>query len=177
MIASSRFVVGIHILVALAGKALVCGRFGMPATVRSDELAESVNTNPVVIRRILSALHKAGLVISKAGRYGGSTLGRAPEDITLRDVYEAVEDEGLFRGHQQSPSSTCPVGCCIIDVVEEPLRHAELAMKEALSEQTIGDLVQIVATRNNIFEKLDAGYTYEQFKAEFEEKGFEMPAV
>ncbi|MBX2820029.1 MAG: Rrf2 family transcriptional regulator [Rhodothermaceae bacterium] len=167
---SSRFVVGTHIMVALAGKALLCGHFGMSTVVSSDELAFSVNTNPVVVRRLLSLLQKAGLVTSKAGRYGGTTLAASAQSITLRDVYEAVEEEGLFHAHYQGPNMHCAIGNSIEEILESPLSLAEKAMKEALSEYTIEGLVLEIMQIHKIGEKIEAGMTYEEIKQEFDQE-------
>jgi Rrf2 family protein len=57
----------------------------------SDQIAGSVNTNPVFIRRILGRLHKARLVNVQHGTGAGWTLARPSEKISLREVYNAVE--------------------------------------------------------------------------------------
>ena len=170
---NTRFVVSTHIMAALAGKTLMYGHYGKTDPVRSEDLAHSVNTNPVVVRRILAMLQKKGLVISKPGRYGGTSLGRPADTITLRDVYEAVEDETLFHGHYQGPNPNCTIGSCINDVLVAPLSEAEAAMKDSLAKCTILDLVQDIFARFEIDKKMAAGYTFEQFKAEFEEMASE----
>ena len=65
----------------------------------SEMIAESVNTNPVVIRRILSKLRDADLVDSKSGPNGGSEIARHPSKIKLSEIYEAVDDEGNHQIH------------------------------------------------------------------------------
>lgn len=75
----------------------------------SERIAGSVNTNPVVIRRCLGDLRKAGLVGSR-GAGAGWILKREPEEITLLEVYLAVEGEGPFAMHHTPPNADCPVG-------------------------------------------------------------------
>ncbi|HEX8852924.1 MAG TPA: Rrf2 family transcriptional regulator, partial [Pyrinomonadaceae bacterium] len=82
MSANSRFAVAVHALTLLA--------WAGEEPVKSEYLACSVNTNPVVIRRILCALARAGLVTSQTGASGGSRLARPAAEITLREVYRAV---------------------------------------------------------------------------------------
>lgn len=159
---NSRFVVSTHIMTALAGKTLMYGHFGKDEPVRSEDIAFSVNTNPVVVRRILALLQKAGLVISKPGRYGGTTLGRPAHSITLRDVYEAVEEAPLFHAHYQGPNPNCAIGSCINEVLIGPLDDATTSMKEALARHTIEELVQDVMQRFEIDKKMAAGYSLEQ---------------
>ena len=76
---SLKFPVAVHVLVALA---YIRDRY-----VSSEILGKSVGTNPVVVRRMLPALKKAGLIKSQGGVYGGTQLARPPEEITLRDIY------------------------------------------------------------------------------------------
>src|SRR5437667_14393 len=99
---SSRFAVAIHVLTLLASR---------DGPLTSEYIAGSVNTNAVVIRRLMKALRGAKLVVSQGGPGGGWRLARAPEAMSLRDVYRAVEDPPLFRQHD--PSSLCPIGSTI----------------------------------------------------------------
>ncbi len=88
MTPSSRFAVATHVLLALS---LHPGE-----RLSSARLAVTVNTNPVVIRRLLGALLRAGLIVTTSGKTGGAELARSPSAITLRDVYEAVSDGEIF---------------------------------------------------------------------------------
>jgi Rrf2 family protein len=136
MAASSRFATAIHLLTLLAyddGKALT-----------SEYIAGSVNTNPVVVRRLLRALADAGLVSSVPGTSGGSRLARRPEDITLLDVYSAVEDAQLFGRHAQQPNPRCPVGSRIADVLTPRLDEATHTLRQSLGRTTIASLLDDV---------------------------------
>jgi Rrf2 family protein len=136
MSTSSRFAVAVHMLVLMAGAG--------NEPVKSDQMAGSVNTNPVVIRRILCALARAGLVISQTGAAGGSRLGRKPGQIPLSEVYRAVEGGSIFALHRQSPSRYCPVGGNIEEVMKEILEEVNLAVERALARTTIEDVWQSV---------------------------------
>jgi len=76
----------------------------------SDQVAASVNTNPVIIRRSLGDLGRAGLVRVRHGAGAGWSLARAPEEITLLEVYDAVGQESPFGMHHTEPNLECPVG-------------------------------------------------------------------
>ena len=133
MLSSSRFVVAIHALSVLArnsGKGPVC----------SNLIAQSVDTNPVVIRRLMSELEKATLVASTAGRSGGFSLARPALSITLADVYEAVEDKAVFRMHKIDPSAKCPIATQIGIALSPSLRAAEGAMTASLRKTTLQDV-------------------------------------
>ncbi|PFJ07353.1 transcriptional regulator [Bacillus cereus] len=99
----------------------------------SGYMAESVNTNPVVIRKIMAYLKQAGFVYVNRGP-GGATLLKDLYEITLLDVYHAVnvvEEGKLFHMHQQ-PNPNCPIGANIQAVLEVILIQAQSAMEEVL---------------------------------------------
>jgi Rrf2 family protein len=140
---NSRFTVAVHLLALMSAGRERCS--GVALT--SEMAAESVNTNPVVVRRILGSLRKAGLVSSHPGPTGGWLLVRDPQSITLRDVYRAVEDVSLFSMHHRPPSSHCEVGRNIQDTLEGYFSEAECAMQAKLGERTIADVVNDVMAR------------------------------
>ena len=131
---SSRFTVAVHILSLISiQKNVLC---------TSEWIAGSVNTNPVVIRRIMGMLKKAGMVSVTSGT-GGASLIRNLNEITLLDVYKAVEvvEEGeLFQFHE-NPNPDCPVGANIQGVIELILISAQEAMERVLKEVTMEELV------------------------------------
>ena len=86
--ASSQFAMAVHVLAMLANN---CDE-----RIKSGYLAESVNTNAVVIRRLLCDLHEAGLVVSQTGYSGGTCLTQAPSEIRLDEVFEAVVKTEVF---------------------------------------------------------------------------------
>jgi Rrf2 family protein len=135
MLSSSRFAVAIHALSVLAkhfGKGPVCSSF----------VATSVNTNPVVIRRLMSELERAQLVSSAAGRSGGFALGRPPERISLADIYKAVEGGGIFKMHKIDPHSDCPIASMIGKIISTPLQEAEVALERSLASTSLRDVAQ-----------------------------------
>jgi Rrf2 family protein len=133
MLSSSRFIVAIHALSILA-------RYSGKGPVCSALVAESVHTNPVVIRRLMGELERAKLVRSVAGRSGGFQLDRDAAEITLADVYFAVEDENVFRMHKSDPNSQCPVAAQLGKILNGPLRAAECALHTSLGRTTIRDV-------------------------------------
>lgn len=137
---SSRFTVAIHVL------SLISLNQNIVST--SEWIAESVNTNPVVIRRVMGKLKKAGLIDIRRG-LGGATLQRNLEEITLLDVYKAVEvveDGELFQMHD-NPNPNCPVGANIQDVLELILVRAQEAMEAVLKEITMEELVKVLSKK------------------------------
>ena len=141
----SRYTVALHILTWMAQVAKK-----KPDSVTSNQIAASVNTNPVFIRRILTLLRNANLVTVQHGAGVGWNLAKAPDEITLRDVYEAVERKPLFELHHSAPNPACPIGRGIRSALNEFYGKAELAMKQELSRATIADLLErTIADRTN----------------------------
>jgi Rrf2 family protein len=110
--------------------------------LKSEQVAESVNTNPVVIRRMLCELAEAGLVVSQTGSLGGSRLASDPAKTTLLDIYQALECGGVFSLHRQPPSRNCPVGVNIETVLGDVLLEVDSAVEAVLAKITIRDVVQ-----------------------------------
>ena len=133
MAANTRFAVAVHVLVALA----YLGQSG----ATSVELANSVNTNAVVVRRILGALARAGLVTGRGGRTGGYTLARAPGRITLELVFKAVEPEGVFALHENPTNRACEVSCQIKGLLTNVFDGVQKAFEQHLRRTSIADLV------------------------------------
>lgn len=131
---TSRFTVAVHTLVAIQA-------LGKECKTTSEFLASSVNVNPVVIRRTLLNLKAAGIVDVKAGS-GGATLRKAPADITLYDIYVAMNclEGGLFHFHE-NPNPDCPVGRNIHAVLDTHLSDAQTAMENELKKVTLADII------------------------------------
>ena len=141
---TSRLTLSIHMLGLIAwNETCRCG----PAT--SEQMAQSINTNPVVVRRLLGDLRRAGLVETKRGAGGGVRLLRPPERITLRDVYEAVaEDEQLLALHPNPPDACCVIGGHIDRYLRGVYDEAEEALKQRLASVSIRDVYEaLVACR------------------------------
>ena len=134
MSTNSRFAVAVHVLSLMA--------WSGEEPLKSEQVAESVNTNPVVIRRILKELAEAGLVVSQTGSLGGSRLAGDPAKTTLLDIYQALEYRGVFSLHRQRPSRDCPVGVNIETVLGEVLQEVDSAVEQVLGKITIQDVVQ-----------------------------------
>ncbi len=131
---SSRFTVALHIFTCVDA-------FKDEYKVTSDFLASSINTNPVIVRRLLAKLKKAGLIKVARGP-GGIEVTRPLSEISLLDVYEAIETENktdIFRFHE-SPNPKCPVGRNIHNLLDGKLTAILTAMKNEMRKYTIADL-------------------------------------
>jgi Rrf2 family protein len=133
---SSRFTIAVHVLICIE-------EFKNDRKVTGDFLASSVNVNPVVIRRLLQQLKSAGLV-SVARGSGGAETARPVDEITLLDVYRAVdcvENGSLFHFHE-NPNTLCPVGRNIHNVLDERLDKIQQAMEAEMRSVTLADIMK-----------------------------------
>lgn len=112
------------------------------AKVTSNLLAESTGSNPVVIRNILSALKKAGLITVPRGT-GGAELCADPSQITLYQIYSALEPNGVTSiiGIHPCDGRPCPVAQNIRKVLKAPYHKIEDAVKKAMEEVTLQSMI------------------------------------
>ncbi|MFT8871777.1 MAG: Rrf2 family transcriptional regulator [Sporolactobacillus sp.] len=129
---NSRVAVAVHSLALLASKP--------HEDLASDYIAGSVNTNAVVIRRIFGMLRKAGLIRTVAGK-PGAVLAKPPGEMTLLDVYLAVEPQEQIFALHANPNPNCPVGKGISAVLEDAFGGAQQALETKLSAVTIADIL------------------------------------
>ena len=133
---SSRFTIATHMLIIIAIKS-------QESKVTSDFLAASVGVNPVIIRKTLSQLKKAEF-ISVARGTGGAEIVKDLNDISLLDVYRAVECLGksgqLFSFHD-NPNPDCPVGANIHEILDHKLIEIQQAMEKQMSQTNLAEVV------------------------------------
>lgn len=111
--------------------------------VTSPLLAQSTGCNPVIIRNLLSALKKAGLITVERGQ-GGAQLCRPPEDITLYQIYMALEPRGLTSliGIHPCQGRSCPVAQNIRAVLQKPYHRVEQAIADTMRDITLASMIQ-----------------------------------
>ena len=110
--------------------------------VTSNLLAESTGSNPVVIRNILSALKKAGIITVRRGT-GGAELCTDPSQITLYQIYSALEPNGVTSmiGIHPCQERPCPVAKNIRRVLERPYRKIENAVQKTMESITLQSMI------------------------------------
>ena len=133
---SCRFAMAVHVLAVLAYKE--------GDRVTSALLAGSINTNRVIVRRLLLALQKARLVDTCKGAGSGSRLSRSPRRINLAEVYRAVEAVEPFASPSRKPNAACPVGHCIRETLQEVFASAENALERDLAKTTLAGVIDAV---------------------------------
>ena len=118
---SSRLTIATHILLCIE-------IFKDDYKITSNFLAGSIHVNPVIVRNILGLLSSAGIVEIKAG-VGGASLAKSPDEITMLDVFKAVEkEEALFHFHE-NPNPNCPVGRNVHAVLDNKLDNIKKTKK------------------------------------------------
>lgn len=136
MAANSQFSMAVHVLSMLARSD--------KENVKSEYIAASVNTNAVVIRRLLGELNHANLVVSQTGANGGTRLARCPKEINLAEVYKAVSCGEVFALHAKSPNQDCPVGRNIEAVLCNLQKEIDKSIGDKLSQYTLQSVFEMV---------------------------------
>jgi Rrf2 family protein len=130
---NQQFTFAVHIMtmLAFAGEKL-----------DSERIAASINTNPVVVRRLLRALQNAGLVTTAAGRHGGSRLAKNPERISLLQIYDAVEPRPVIAPNERKVWKNCVVSCNMKEIMSSVATGAEDAVRRHLRGITLQQLLR-----------------------------------
>ena len=135
MAANCRFAFGVHLLSVLA--------LHSDENYSSEKLALTVNTNAVVIRRMILDLKGAGLVETQRGPGGGTRLAKPPAHITLAQIHRAVAGEiETFGAHPNPPAQTCCVGREIAGVLRDVSGRAAAAVEREFAAITLADVVE-----------------------------------
>jgi Rrf2 family protein len=130
---SVQFTVAAHIMAALG--------YFHGEEISSAILADSVNADPTFVRKSLSKLSKAGLVVTKRGKSGASMLSRSPRQITLLDIYRASAAPPAFAVHSYPVEKRCPVSCHLKECMSALLSQAQISFERSLAKITLAHLV------------------------------------
>lgn len=141
MATNSRFAIAVHTL------ALMANHKNSP--LKSEYIACFVKTNPVVIRRLLPELAKANLVETQPGATGGSRLKRKPEEISLWEVYQAVETDAAFAVHRPLAEGECKISCNIESVMINVQNRVDKAVFQTLRCITLAEILRMIKGEEN----------------------------
>lgn len=134
---NTQFSIAVHLMAGLADR---------DAMVTSDALARSVNTNAVFVKRVLAKLSRASLIHARSGKSGGCTLARKASEISLLDIYRAVEAPRAFAIHDYPAVRSCKVSSNIKPVMSQVLTGTQRALEDDLSKTTLAALVERIRT-------------------------------
>jgi len=130
---SVQFTVAAHIMAALG--------YYHAEEISSAILSDSVNADPTFVRKSLSKLSKAGLVVTRRGKSGASVLARPPRQITLLDIYRASAAPPAFAIHSYPVDKRCPVSCQLKEGMSWVLSETQRSFERSLAKITLADLV------------------------------------
>ncbi|TDD12144.1 Rrf2 family transcriptional regulator [Nonomuraea deserti] len=137
MSGNSRLTTAVHALCWLE----LAHRRGRP-TLTSAQIADSLASHPVLIRRTLAPLRDRGLLdIAGRGPGAGWRLARPAAELSLADVHSALAEPAPFDLHPHEPKQTCPVGYGIRPVLAHIYAEVEAEITAALARRTIADVL------------------------------------
>jgi Rrf2 family protein len=132
---NTQFSIAIHILAVLG--------YGADVDFTSSDLAAgSINACPSFVRRILSKLSKAGLVRTSRGKSATCLLAKPARDISLLDIYEAVDAPKVFEVHTYPALELCPVSCGFKPMMEGVLGRSQLSFESTLAKTSLADVIE-----------------------------------
>jgi len=133
MATNTQFSIAVHLMIALG--------FKCEKQVTSSELAMSINTSPSFVRRILAKLSKANLVNTTTGKSGACLLAKKPKDISLLEIYKAVDAPQTFAIHDYPVQSQCRVSCNIEATMRKVLARAQNSFEGSLGETSLAEVI------------------------------------
>jgi DNA-binding IscR family transcriptional regulator len=131
---NTRFATIIHILTLLAKS--------HDQWLSSDRIADSININPVIVRKELAVLHQLGWIVSKKGKEGGTMLQVASSKISMADVYNAVKNSNVLGKKNICTGSKCPVGKEINKELEKLFSETDQFVVNALKRKSLRAFVE-----------------------------------
>ena len=137
MAANTRMATAVQILCVIAYKGA--------AGTNSEVVARSLHTNPVVVRRLLKSMQGHGLVDIRPGKDGGVQLARSPADITLDQIYDAVEIEPEVFALRPQGNPKCPVDQRMKGLLAPIFEATDNAVTTTLRQTTLASLVSAIA--------------------------------
>jgi Rrf2 family protein len=135
MAINNQFSIAVHLMAGLGYN------HNLNKDVTSTSLAKSVNASPSFVRRTLAKLSKAHLARTTTGKLGKCTIAKSANEISLLDIYQAVEAPKAFAIHQYPIESTCAVSCGIKSSLEGVLHETQKAMEESLKKVKLSEVI------------------------------------
>jgi Rrf2 family protein len=132
-VVNQQFAFAVHILAMLAYSG---------TTLDSRTIAASVNTNPVVVRRLLLALRKAGLISTVTGKNGGALLAKPAKQVSLLDIFEAVQPRCFIAPNRRHTFKKCPVSCSMKGIMTEVSQGTDRVIRKHLGSVTLDQVVR-----------------------------------
>lgn len=119
---------------------------GQPAS--SQDIAASVDANPSIIRRMIAKLAKAGILKPRSGNEAPK-LTRSAAQISLLEIYRAVEENQHLLHVDEQTNQQCPVGGNIQPVLTQAFARVQKAAEAELACISLQSIVDGVKARIN----------------------------
>jgi Rrf2 family protein len=130
----TRFSITIQIMTSLA--------YGEGKLLSSEELALVLKTNPSFIRKLVAKLVEHDLVVAFRGKGGGIKLAKAPDKISLKEIYIAsIDNKPFIFSHNKPIVKACPVSCSMAEIFCDIVKGMEDSTLHYLSKYYLSDLV------------------------------------
>ncbi len=133
---NQQFAIALHIMTSLAYK--------QGEKAHSDELAKSLRSHPVVVRRLLTCLSRAGLIQTSRGKMGGSEIVRKLQQISLAEIYAAVTKKSLLNKTDKPIFKECPVSCSMVKIIDTVVTGVDSAIDSHLKKIKLSDIIKKV---------------------------------
>lgn len=117
------------------------------APMTSEQLSRCLGTNPVVVRRTMGFLRRAGIVASDRGQAGGWRIAADLSAITLRDLHVALEEPDVFAIGHRNDAPECLVEQSVNAALDKTFSEAEALLLRRMGEVTLADLARDFAER------------------------------
>lgn len=155
--ASTQYATTLHILILLAAES--------DETHTSTSLAARMDTNPVVLRRMISDLAQAGIVETRRGAGGGVSLAMDPADITLGQVADVIESDMTFEVHHvpDGPEADLMTDAALA-AIEAQRRELHTASIVELDRITLEDIMQATTLRADLARLVAEGLSDEEIR-------------
>ena len=136
----------VHVMVLIA--------INQEKSLSSASIAESVHTNPGFVRQLMLKLKKAGLMTSVAGGHARPSLSKTADQITLLDIYKAVEGDKPLLHLDTHTNPDCGVGINIQLSLKEFYNEIQKTAEEKMNTITLQDIIdtyyQRISSENNL---------------------------
>lgn len=114
----------------------------------SKAIADSVNTNPAAVRKIMRKLKLAGIISSSQGKVNPK-LNRDPSKITLYDIYIAVDGSSIFKPDYNT-GDNCYISDHISDVLEIKYHQIQQTVFDELKQMTLSNVINDIDLKRKL---------------------------
>ena len=109
-------------------------------------LSESLKISKIYLEQVFSLLKRAGFVVSTKGAQGGYHLARHPQDISVYDIFAAIEMSLIEKAKDTVSESNKAIETTMRKIIFDRLDETITVL---LSEITLDDLMSEMEKQNS----------------------------